>query len=262
MIKMNLILLFLIIYSGLCQEKNDKVIDLTNNNYDETKIKCHFLNLTNSNFDNLVQNGNNNRWLIIFYTERCSFCKQIKTMINKIIEEKEFNYDIKFGKVDLETNLKLQIRFNITRIPYIVLVNHNQMYEMKFLPTEQTFKNFVDSTNFDEFKEFQKDFPQDLSFFDFLKNLIILAFSDGAMKLNKILNKFNFSFKFTALSLFVISFIIGVPIMTCIYILVLRCLYSKKEKKHEFDKNLDEKEKGKNNNINNEIKEDKKLKSD
>ena len=259
---MNLILLFLFIFSGLCQEKNDKVIDLTNNNYDETKIKCHFLNLTNSNFDNLVQNGNNNRWLIIFYTERCSFCKQIKTMINKIIEEKEFNYDIKFGKVDLETNLKLQIRFNITRIPYIVLVNHNQMYEMKFLPTEQTFKNFVDSTNFDEFKEFQKDFPQDLSFLEFLKNLIILAFSDGAMKLNKILSKFNFSFKFTALSLFVISFIIGVPIMTCIYILALRCLDSKKAKKPEFVKNVDDKEKGKNDNINNENKEDKKLKSD
>ena len=259
---MNLILLFLIIYSGLCQEQKDKIIDLSNSNYDETKIKCHFLNLTNSNFDNLVQNGNNNRWLIIFYTERCSICKQIKTMINKIIEEKEFNYDIKFGKVDLETNLKLQIRFNVTRIPYIVLVNNNKMYEMKFLPTEQTFKNFVDSTNFDEFKEFQKDFPQDLSFFDFLKNLIILAFSDGAMKLNKILNKYNFSFKFTPLSLFVISFIIGVPIMTCIYILALRCLDSKKAKKSEFDKNLDEKEKGKNNNINNEIKEDKKLKSD
>ena len=73
---MNLIFLFLIISYGLCDEPKDKIIDL-NYNYDEANIKCHFVNLTSSNFDNLVQNGNNNRWLIMFYTEDCSFCKQI-----------------------------------------------------------------------------------------------------------------------------------------------------------------------------------------
>ena len=172
---MNLIFLFLIISYGLCDEPKDKIIDL-NYNYDEANIKCHFVNLTSSNFDNLVQNGNNNRWLIMFYTEDCSFCKQIKNMINKIIEDKEFNYEIKFGKVDLMENLQLQIRFNITKIPYIILVNHNKMYEMKFLPTESSFANFIDSTNFDEFKDLQKDFPENLSLFEFLKKLVIFSF--------------------------------------------------------------------------------------
>jgi glutaredoxin len=254
---MNLILLFLIISIGLCDEPKDKIIDL-NYNYDEANIKCHFVNLTSSNFDNLVQNGNNNRWLIMFYTEDCSFCKQIKNMINKIIEDKEFNYEIKFGKVDLMENLQLQIRFNITKIPYIVLVNHNKMYEMKFLPTESSFANFIDSTNFDEFKDLQKDFPENLSLFEFLKKLVIFSFSDGAMKLNRILEKYNFSFKFTALSLFIYSFIIGVPIATFTYIFILRCLFSKKVRKNEFKENLNEnkeKEKEKDNNIKNEVNE-------
>ena len=258
---MNLLLLyFLIILCKLCNGQEDKIIDL-NYDYDESKIPCHFINLTSSNFDDYVQSGKKNRWLIIFYTEKCAFCKQIKSMMNKIIESQEFINDIKFGKVDLTYNLRLQIRFNLTQIPYIILVNNYKMYEMQFLPTEKSLTNFIDSQNLKEFEEFKKDFPQELSFFEFMKNLVNFSFQDGSKRINSFLKEHNISFQFTPLSLFLISMIIGVPIATLINILIFGFLCRKNKKPSDLEQKFDEKKED-NNNTNNKNDENQKVKNE
>ena len=259
----HLFIFFIIILLKLTEGQKDKVLDLNYDKYGEMDIPNHFINLTSSNFDNLVQNGKYNRWLLIFYTEDCNFCKHIITLVNKIIEENEFKNDIKFGKVELTYNLRLQIRFNITKIPFIVLVNNYKMYEMKFLPTEQSLTNFVDSENFDEFKDFMKYFPQDLSFFEFIKNMVDFAFKDGAKKLNVFLKKKNISFQFTPLLFFMSCMIIGVPIATIFYIYIFGLLCRKDKKQIELEKNLNEKNDNKNNdNTNNGNDENKKIKNE
>ena len=245
-----LFIFFIFTLCKLTEGQQDKIIDLSYDHYDESEVPNHFINLTSSNLDNFVQNGKYNRWLLIFYSEDCKFCKHIITLVNKIIEEKEFKNDIKFGKVELTYNLRLQIRFNITKIPFIVLVTNYHMYEMKFLPTEESLTNFIDSDNFDQFKDFKKDFPQDLSFFDFIKNLIDFAFKDGTKRLNIFLKKKNISFQFTPLLLFMSCMIIGVPIATIFYIYIFGVLCRKDKKPIELEKNLNEKDDNKNNNNN------------
>jgi hypothetical protein len=225
---LSLILIFVVINKFKAQK--DKIIDL-NYNYDEKKIQCHFIDLTNSNFDYLVQNGITNHWLLIFYTENCGFCKQIKSLINKMIDDGKIISEIKFGKIDLSYNLGLQIRFNITKIPYIILVNNYSMYEVNFLPTEDSLNHFFESENLDEYKKFKKAFPQKLSLYKFIKNLVIFAFSDLTKKINSFLKKNKVSIELTTLTVFIVIMSIGVPIVIIIYIFLLGFLSSKCQKK-------------------------------
>jgi thioredoxin-related protein len=78
-----IILFFLILLEIKAQkpEKSDKnIIDLT---HLEIGRKSHTIVLKDSNFDSIIRNGTENRWLIIFYSEACSMCKQVKAIIDK-----------------------------------------------------------------------------------------------------------------------------------------------------------------------------------
>lgn len=244
--KTKFFLLFCCLFK-LYEEQKNNIIDL-NYNYDDSMTECHFKNLTSSNFDEFVKNGERSRWLIMFYAENCGFCNQIKALINKIIDDKKLTNEIQFGKVDLTYNPRLQIRFNITKIPYVILVNDNKMYEMKFLPTEYTLIHFIESFNSDEYNEFKKDFPPDSSFFKFMINLIIFAFDDGAKKINLILKKYNILFEFTPITFFITSIIVGVPISILIYaflfnVLCSKCKRNNNQKEKEENKKIIEKSK-------------------
>ena len=208
-----------------------KFINLNYEYNEEDEKNCHFVNLTSSNFDALVQNGVKNRWLISFYAEKCSFCKQTKSMINKLIDEGKIKNDkLKFGKVDLNTyNIRLQVRFNITRIPYTILVDNNEMYEMKFLPIEENVIKFLESESLEEYNEFKTAFPQNSFFAKFIFDLVLLAFSDGSNKINRFLKNKNYNFEMTPLLLFVSCVVIGVPIFTFLFIYILDCFFPYKK---------------------------------
>ena len=155
--KFDLILFLLftsIILSQTTQEEKEKEIDTTTKNiseelpqnqtakkpriklidftYKDTNRKSQTIELTNYNLDSLVKNGEENRWLIIFYAETCSFCKTVKSLIDKIIEEKKYKNvnNIKFGSVDVDYNLYLQMRFNVTGILVFLLAENNKMIEL------------------------------------------------------------------------------------------------------------------------------------
>ena len=258
---MKFFILFYFIFS-LCKKTKEQKEKLIEFNYDYPESNCHFLNLSSSNFDTYIQNGVNNRWLILFYTQDCRFCIQIKSMINKIIDNKRFKNDIKFGKVDLTYNTKLQVRFKITKIPYVILVKNYTMFEMKFLPTEETVTHFFESENLDEFKEFMKEFPQELSFFNFVSDLVNISLTDGAKRINEFLEKKNINFRFTPKSLFAISMGVGVPLAIILYILSFNILLAKFNKNMEIN-NITEKKENKENTENNKnINDNKKIKNE
>ena len=143
-----------------------------------------------------------------------------------MIDDGKIISEIKFGKIDLSYNLGLQIRFNITKIPYIILVNNYSMYEVNFLPTEDSLNHFFESENLDEYKKFKKAFPQKLSLYKFIKNLVIFAFSDLTKKINSFLKKNKVSIELTTLTVFIVIMSIGVPIVIIIYIFLLGFLYT------------------------------------
>ena len=94
------------------------------------------LELNNESFNRLVESYKYNKYkklLVIFYTNNCYNCKEaINIITNDIIERYKYDDKIDFGKVDcdLRENIWLNIRFNISRIPYIILIKGNYFYEL------------------------------------------------------------------------------------------------------------------------------------
>ena len=93
------------------------------------------LELNEESLNNLIEsnlNDKNKILLIIFYANNCENCQEALNIIsNDIINEYKDN-KIQFGKIncDLGENIWLNIRFNITRIPYIILIKGNNYYEL------------------------------------------------------------------------------------------------------------------------------------
>ena len=96
-----------------------------------------FLELNNDSFNELVEKNKHNKnkkLLVIFYTKNCYNCQEaIRIITNDIFNEYKNNNKIEFGMVDcdLRENIWLNIRFNITRIPYIIIIKGNYFYELK-----------------------------------------------------------------------------------------------------------------------------------
>ena len=106
----------------------------------------NYYNLTDSNFDSLVNTNNNKvKWLLLFYVQNCKFCHQTIKIIEKdIIPHYSKNSDIKFGLIDCDKNLWLAIRFNLSYTPYVVLIENNKLYQFKTFPGKDSFINFID----------------------------------------------------------------------------------------------------------------------
>ena len=77
--------------------------------------------LTVENFDETIANGT---VLVDFWATWCNPCKTF----GKILEEvaKEISDDVIIGKVEIEENPQLAVRFSVTNIPYIVLFHDGQ----------------------------------------------------------------------------------------------------------------------------------------
>ena len=99
-------------------------------------ISKTFVELNNESFNRAVEANKyekNKKLLVIFYTRNCLHCTEAINIISKDIIDKYKNDDrIEFGKVDcdLRENIWLNIRFNITRIPYIIIIQGNYFYEL------------------------------------------------------------------------------------------------------------------------------------
>ncbi len=225
--------------------------------------------LNNNNFDSIIQNGNNNRWLIFFSAKKCGYCKRVKAVVDKIIEEKKYESvnNIKFAYVDLDDNLKLQIRFKIKGIPYIILVENNKMLELNFMPSEELYIQFIEIKNLNE-EERVKDFIQELTLYGFLKTLFNMTLNDGARRVNNFLKKHKINYEFGPISLYVYTISFLSIILLLIFYVINKCCFGAKKilNKKEIENNKDrdskdnknENDKDINNNINEEEKKKKK----
>ena len=107
----------------------------------------------------------NKKLFLIFYTNNCQYCtmalKILKTQIAKYFEEED---DISFGSINLDDqkNIWLGLRFNVTRIPFIILIENKRMYLYQKIFEE---KNVIEFINEEKNIEDGVDIPDEITFF-------------------------------------------------------------------------------------------------
>ena len=82
-------------------------------------------------FDNALQNSIKERkkLFVIFYINHCSYCAHsIKVLKEQVIKNYDDEDEIEFGSVNLDkqSNVWLGVRFNITKIPFIILIENKR----------------------------------------------------------------------------------------------------------------------------------------
>ena len=109
-------------------------------------------------FDHVIRDGNIYRWFIIFYSKTCGHCRNAKKEIRKVFNDYKNNKTLRFAEIEAYDNTLTNVRFNITGVPYMILVENNTIYELDLFPNYINLVNFI-NTNFTEVKEDLKPLP-------------------------------------------------------------------------------------------------------
>ena len=125
----------------------NEVIDTNKNSQPKKEQKSEIIILNDNNFHTFVKDGRDNRWLIIFFSQSCYYCNRAIQILNNILYKNQFKSvnNIKFGKIDISINTKINFRFNISEVPYIALIDNNSMIELNLYPNEKNLLNFIES---------------------------------------------------------------------------------------------------------------------
>ena len=126
----------------------------------------------------------NYKLFLIFYVNHCIYCNHaLNVLTEKIVKNFEEKDKIKFGIINLDEqkNVWNGLRFNITRIPYVILIHKNKMYYyprefeedsvMKFITEEKNSEDALTipppTTFFDELKAVNKQINENIvTFFE------------------------------------------------------------------------------------------------
>ena len=220
--------------------------------------KIHELN--DITFDYIIKDGTIYRWFIIFYSRSCGHCKRAKKEIAKIFDAYKNISNLRFAEIEAYQNTVTNIRFNITGVPYMILLENKSMYEMDLFPNYENLKDFI-FTNFSEVKEDLKPIPRKVKFAYVALVILKQTLDDITESFNRFLSNKGIKFKFNTYGF--IACILGMIVLCCWGMIhfCLRCccndddlLKELERLDAEFNKNKENKE---NNDMNkNEEEED------
>lgn len=97
------------------------------------------LNITSENYENEVLKSDK-KVLIDFYADWCGPCKMMSPVVDKIAEEMEGI--VKVGKINVDENQELAIKYGIMSIPTIMILKNGEVE-----------KTFVGVTDKEEIKQ-------------------------------------------------------------------------------------------------------------
>ena len=80
------------------------------------------ISVDKSNFDALVKE--NKKLLLDFYADWCGPCRMVAPIIHEIAEERD---DVTVGKINVDENMELAMRFGIVSIPTIILMENGEV---------------------------------------------------------------------------------------------------------------------------------------
>ena len=117
----------------------------------------------------------NKKLLLIFYKQNSTLCEEAINAIEKyIIQDYNSESEIEFGKInlDLDNNIWLYLQFNITRIPYVILIKGIYFYELNKKPDKYSIKEFI---NLSPYNMIKKKMPEEIN--TIRKILFVLKFT-------------------------------------------------------------------------------------
>jgi glutaredoxin-related protein len=144
--------------------KPNEEIKIENENEEDgyfSSSKIHELN--DITFDYVIREGKIYRWFILFYSRSCGHCKRAKKEILKIFDDYKNISNLRFAEMEAYQNTMTNVRFNITGVPYMILVENNKIYEMDLFPNYDNLKDFI-FTNFSDVEEELKPLPRKVKF--------------------------------------------------------------------------------------------------
>lgn len=133
-----------------------------------------------------IASESNYKLFLLFYANNCQYCTMaLKILKNQIVKNFEDEDEISFGSINLDEqkNIWLGLRFNVTKIPYVVLIENKKMYLFNYNFDEKAVINFI---NEEKNIEDALDIPEEMTFFWKLKS----AMDELNENIEKILEKF------------------------------------------------------------------------
>jgi len=160
-----LFVLNIIAISQLICQKEDFNISY----FDKSSIET----ITDSNFDQVMNAGIINDYIILFTIKICEGCDQVLKSLEKAAEYYfRTNSNITFYKIDLAESVEVDLRFHFDEVPIIIYVSKGQYakYHFKYISTN-FIKNFIEDKN-----KVMIDLPKELGFFSyFVKTFELIA---------------------------------------------------------------------------------------
>ena len=188
-------------------------IKIENENEEEgyySSSKIHELN--DITFDYIIRDGKIYRWFIIFYSRSCGHCKRAKKEISKIFETYNNISNLRFAQMEAYQNTVTNIRFNISGVPYMILVENGSMYEMELFPNYENLKDFI-FTNFTEVEGDLKPIPRKVKFAYVAWVILKQTLDDVTNNFNIFLSNKGIKFQFNTYGF--IGCILGLIILCC-----------------------------------------------
>ena len=135
----------------------------------------------------------NKKLFLIFFARNCDYCGySVRVLKERIVQHYEDNNQILFGVINLDrqSNFWIGYQFNITQIPFIILIEGGKMYQ---------YKNQFEELNVIEFIEEEKnvedalDIPEDVG----LNRKINFFMANLIQKVSNLFIRFGFSYKWS-----------------------------------------------------------------
>ena len=167
------------------------LISLFSNSFSKKNV----MNLEGKEVDKEIKKASqlNYKLFIVFYLKKCQYCdivlKTLKTQIVKYFEDED---EISFGTINLsnQNNVWLGLRFNVTRIPYIILIENNKIYKFQNSFQEKEVIKFI---NEEKNIEDAFDIPKEITLFSKLKT----ALNELSSKIERLLEMYGVNKKWS-----------------------------------------------------------------
>ncbi len=193
---------------------------LLNTSEVEEQDKIQIYDLNDSNFESHVDNGYNNPWLIIFSIDSCPYCRNAKIHLENISMNPDSisNSNIRLARLDCDSNIFACYRFKISRVPYIVIIDSNKMFELNEYPSYDNIVRFINSK-----KDYDQglEIPPNMGYLELayksLEDVILLLNSTIEGYLRNNLNM-NIDWK-SEYTIMLMLFILGITVVIEIWIL-------------------------------------------
>ena len=172
-------------------------------------------------FDHIIRDGKIYRWFILFFSKTCGHCRRAKKEMNKLFETFKNNKTLRFAQIEAYDNTLTNVRFNISGVPYIILVENNSMFELDLFPNYDNLKNFI-FTNFSEVKDELKPFPKRVKFTYVAWVIFKQTLESITQSFNNLLKRKGINIKFNP---YIFILTVFSTIIICCFGIVKCCVY-------------------------------------